>query len=656
MKRTISVAAILLCISLLMLLYWTKPSRAQTPNQSSGAPSSAAPQTSANNAASVSLPFKYNLTCQGCHGAGKTLPYLAGELFHKEPHAAYDQSTHSRPDQIGRKPAVCADCHAVNGDLTTMLPKSDSKSTIHPSNIARTCGKCHTEPSKSFHDSIHGKAQEKGINTAATCADCHSAHNIFPVNDARSSLHRVNTPNTCGKCHSDIRDDFMTSSHGQGLGKGDDKTPVCTTCHTAVSHAKAPASTRDFAIGIPNQCGKCHETQSPTYRDSFHGQATALGLKPAASCADCHTPHRNLPPNNPHSSVNQANLLQTCGACHKEANANFVAFDPHAEPKNRERSPLIYWVYKFMNLLLTSVFIFFGIHTLLWLQRSIVGVFRKETRRHRDGEQWVTRFVSHHRFTHILIVVSFLALAGTGLPLMFYYTNWGQNMVNGVGGLQVTRFVHRAFAVVTLIYALYHIGYILWRRFGKGERVLGGADSMLPRLKDLTDFYGMVRWFLYIDKKPPKFDRWTYWEKFDYFAVFWGVPIIGLSGLMLWIPTFITKFLPGSFLNLAMIVHSDEALLAIGFIFTFHFFHNHMRPENFPLDTVIFTGKLPLERFKEERPLEYERLEQSGELQNLLVPPPTKRERLVTTLFGAISYLIGLFLIVAIFTTLIVHR
>ena len=84
--------------------------------------------------------------------------------------------------------------------------------------------------------------------------------------------------------------------------------------------------------------------------------------------------------------------------------------------------------------------------------------------------------------------------------------------------------------------------------------------------------------------------------------------MIGVSGLMLWFPDFFTKFLPGWALNAAYIIHSDEALLATGFIFLFHFFHTHLRPESFPMDPVIFTGSMPLHRFKEERPLEYQRM------------------------------------------------
>jgi cytochrome b subunit of formate dehydrogenase len=278
-----------------------------------------------------------------------------------------------------------------------------------------------------------------------------------------------------------------------------------------------------------------------------------------------------------------------------------------------------------------------------------VGLARGETRRVRDGEQWVVRFNRSNRATHAVLVVSFLVLAGTGLPLMFYATGWGQTAASWFGGLGVMRVLHRVFAVVTFGYAIYHLGYLLWLGLVKRERgLLFGPDSMMPRGRDVADLYGMVLWFLYLKKRPPRFDRWTYWEKFDYFAVFWGVPVIGLSGLLLWFPEVVSTFLPGWVLNVATIVHSEEALLATGFIFAFHFFHNHMRPENFPLDTVIFTGKLPLARFEEERPEEYGRLVEQGRLEEVLAEPPTRRERLLATAFGSVAYAAGLVLVVAI--------
>ena len=598
-----------------------------------------------------------SLDCQGCHGAGKTLPYLGGALFHTDAHKAYEQNVHGQAILNNKKGASCLDCHSSNGKTDTIFPKTDLRSTINRVNIARTCGKCHDQQALSFQDSIHGQGQARGINAAATCSDCHGAHNNFPASDPRSQLSKANTPDTCAKCHSSIQSDFKASAHHKAWMQGNQRAPVCTTCHTAVSHAKAPATLRDFDLQIIQTCSKCHEKQAPSYRDTFHGQSTALGFRTAATCVDCHTPHSNLPAADARSSVNGAHLVQTCGRCHKNATVAFVTYDPHAEPKDKRRSLVIYSTYTFMSLLFLGVFGFFGLHTLLWLQRSIVGVVRGETQRIRDGEQWVVRFNKSNRLTHIVIVVSFLALAATGLPLMYYYTNWAQTLARSLGGVRFTRILHRLFAVVTFGYAFYHLGYLFWLRFVKHERGLFfGPNSMVPHWSDLQDFYRMLRWFLYRDKKPPQLDRWTYWEKFDYFAVFWGVPIIGLSGLMLWFPGFFTKFLPGSFLNVAMIVHGEEALLATAFIFAFHFFHNHMRPENFPLDTVVFTGKLPLERFKEERPKEYERMVEEGTLDEIITGPPSPRARMFATVFGFTAYVIGLILVVAIFATFLSTR
>jgi hypothetical protein len=132
--------------------------------------------------------------------------------------------------------------------------------------------------------------------------------------------------------------------------------------------------------------------------------------------------------------------------------------------------------------------------------------------------------------------------------------------------------------------------------------------------------------------------------------------VIGLSGLILWFPKFFTLFLPGVALNLATIIHSEEALLATGFIFAFHFFHNHLRPENFPMDISVFTGKVPLERFKEERPAEYQRLVDEDKLNDVLTDPPTRTTRLWSNIFGATAYIIGLFLVVAIFYTLLRYK
>jgi cytochrome b subunit of formate dehydrogenase len=142
----------------------------------------------------------------------------------------------------------------------------------------------------------------------------------------------------------------------------------------------------------------------------------------------------------------------------------------------------------------------------------------------------------------------------------------------------------------------------------------------MPRWQDAKDMFAHFKWFIWRGERP-SFGRWTYWEKFDYFAVFWGIVVIGSTGLTLWFPVFFTRFLPGPFINVATIIHSDEALLATGFIFTVHFFNTHLRPEKFPMDTTIFTGHMPLAEFKRDKPREYAELVASGKLEERLEEP-----------------------------------
>ncbi len=154
----------------------------------------------------------------------------------------------------------------------------------------------------------------------------------------------------------------------------------------------------------------------------------------------------------------------------------------------------------------------------------------------------------------------------------------------------------------------------------------------------------MIRWFFGQGPKP-KFDRWTYWEKFDFLAVYWGMFAIGLSGLMLWFPEFFCIFLPGWVLNIAHIVHSDEALLASGFIFTVHFFNTHFRPSKFPFDPVIFTGRLPKYELVEERPEQYKRLVAQNRLETYRSTYPSAWVDLFSNVMGFAMLAIGLFCI-----------
>jgi hypothetical protein len=147
------------------------------------------------------------------------------------------------------------------------------------------------------------------------------------------------------------------------------------------------------------------------------------------------------------------------------------------------------------------------------------------------------------------------------------------------------------------------------------------------------------------------FDRWTYWEKFDYWAVFWGMAIIGGSGLLLWFPGAASTVLPGWVFNVATLIHGEEAFLAAVFLFTVHFFNNHFRPDKYPPpDIVMFTGTVPLEEFKREHTLEYERLVKSGELRKHLVDAPPRQMTVGSRILGITLIVFGLILLVLVIT------
>jgi len=240
-----------------------------------------------------------------------------------------------------------------------------------------------------------------------------------------------------------------------------------------------------------------------------------------------------------------------------------------------------------------------------------------------ETERQVVRFTRLERVLHIIMIVSFISLALTGMTLKFSYTGWANVLSRILGGYESAGYIHRIAAVFMFGIFVTHLYNLLTKKrkeAGSLRALLLGPDTMLPTKNDLQEFIASMKWFLNLGPRP-QYGRWTYWEKFDYFAVFWGVFVIGSTGLMLWFPEIFTLLMPGWFINVATIIHSDEALLAVGFIFTVHFFNTHLRPEKFPMDLVIFTGRVPLEEFKEERPKEYEELKNSGELESLMAEP-----------------------------------
>jgi cytochrome b subunit of formate dehydrogenase len=229
------------------------------------------------------------------------------------------------------------------------------------------------------------------------------------------------------------------------------------------------------------------------------------------------------------------------------------------------------------------------------------------------------RFNVFHRWMHFLVFVSFTVLVFTGMPLKYKDTEWARWSMDLFGGVTAAGVYHRIAAIVTVFYWTLEFTFMLVMVVRSRGKLLRSPGTMMPGKKDLEDMIGMFAWFFGKGPKP-QFDRYTYWEKFDYMSLMAGTVIIGMTGFMMWFPLWFTKVLPGIFLNIALVIHSNEALLAMGVIFIFvHFFSAHVKPESFPLDKVIFTGSLPVDHYKAERPLEYARRVREGTLDEVLV-------------------------------------
>ena len=632
-----------------------------------------------------------DLDCTDCHAqladadaskphAKKVGPPTCSEC-HEDADKAYRGSVHGRAQATGKKGmALCADCHGAHD----IVKVKDSRSRVYKMRLPFTCAKCHqnaamskqhniqaTQAAKHYMESIHGRALLKhGLHAAPSCTDCHGAHDIQPHEHPQSKISHGNVPKTCGQCHKVIQKVYSKSVHGKTRAKGDKKrVPVCIDCHTA--HTIVRPTNGKFKLESDRMCGQCHSDRLRRYRESYHGKAIALGLGKVAACYDCHGHHDIMPSSDSRSHLSQKNILATCRNCHPGAGPKFVSYMAHADHTDKKQYPLLYWAFICMTSLLLCVFAFFGLHTLLWFFRSLRTIMKDpkafwEARRKASEQipgKIFVRFRPVDRFCHVLVIISFLLLVITGMPLKFYQAGWASVMFDMMGGAVVAGALHRFGALLTGLYFAIHISRLLFALWSRRKdmrnandrfsirgalKVVLGPDSPVPNFQDLRDFWAHFKWF--IGRGPrPQFDRWTYWEKFDYMAVFWGVAVIGLSGLIMWMPEIATKLLPGWAINVALVIHSDEALLAAGFIFTFHFFNSHFRPEKIPMDPVIFSGRITEAEMLHERGRQYDRLKEAGLLEREKLGDEYSRWKHIIFPLGLLAFATGLVLVLAIY-------
>jgi cytochrome b subunit of formate dehydrogenase len=261
-------------------------------------------------------------------------------------------------------------------------------------------------------------------------------------------------------------------------------------------------------------------------------------------------------------------------------------------------------------------------------------------------ERFFTRFTREQRTLHAVLFSTFLGLAATGLPLRFSQSFWARKFASGFGGFGAILFFHKLCAVVLTLAFLVHVKDLFTRSVVHREKgIFWGPNSMVANWKDVKDLVGHLRWFVGLGPRP-QFGRYAYWEKFDYWAVFWGMIVIGFSGYAMWFAPFFARFLPGWALNAVLVIHSEEGLLAILFIFSIHFVNTHLRPDSFPMDMVVFTGVESEEEFRTKRPQEYEKLVREGKLEARVGEAPAVWYTNFSKIAGFTAIFIGLTLLV----------
>ena len=565
-------------------------------------------------------------TCVDCHTDVKSLVHetppqkIACVQCHADAQDAYAHSTHAKASKGGKTPAAnCEDCH---GGVHEIVATGDAQSPVNHANIPATCGRCHgqkflmesngvsAQPFISYQESVHGRATEKGSTKAAVCTDCHGSHKILAPNDDQSSIAKFNVPNTCGKCHTEIEHTFNQSAHGQAIARGNGQSPSCTDCHgihSIKSHAdpNSPVSEKNLSR---DTCARCHEgvrlsrefglpgNRVSSYMDSYHGLASEGGSVVAANCSSCHGVHNILPSSDPHSTINKANLNATCGKCHKGATQKFTLTRVHLEDGTHPKdigSIVTRWVrIVYVVLILAVIGAMFLHNAIMWRSKAMA--------RRRMQNPMMVRMTTNQRWQHLVLLTSFIILVITGFALKFP-DSWLAEVL-GMGE-RLRSIIHRVAGVVLMGAGVYHVFYLAALR--EGRRLI---CDIVPRPKDLRDAVQAMLYYLGLSRDKPKFGRFTYGEKAEYWALVWGTALMGLTGVMIWAKVWVGNLLARWWVDVATAVHFYEAILATLAIVVWHFYQVFGDPDVYPMNWAWWDGKMSVEHYREEHELDTESL------------------------------------------------
>lgn len=573
------------------------------------------------------------MDCVNCHSDITEVPH-AGKLArvncancHDEAAEVLSKSIHGITAAAGNTDAPsCTDCHGTH----EIRLKSDPASLINPKNVSATCARCHSDPEtskrnhfnivdpfKTYKESIHYQKLQEGM-AAATCSECHSHHLILKSEDPESHTSRKNIATTCGHCHEKVSETYQKSIHGKALAHGVTDSPSCTDCHGehGMKSKDDPGSTIYPSNITKTTCPRCHDntkmmskygietSKHVSYENTYHGLALSGGSLVAANCASCHGIHDILPSGDEGSSIHPKHLVVTCGKCHPKANENFVKFKVHTDGKPQNKHDWLVegvrWIY--IVLIILTIGGMLAHNGIIYLHM----LWRKWKFR-RSGILY-TRFSFFEIANHMLLILAFTILVITGFMLKFPNAWW----VEILSMLGISEFlrgtIHRTAGVILILQGIAHFFWSIGTVRGRGE-----TWALLPRPADIGDAIGNMLYHLGISKQKPKFARYTYIDKSEYWAMAWGTGLMAVTGLMLWFPAQVTRYLPAWTVELSEVIHYYEAWLATLAILVWHMFFVWFHPDEYPLSFTWLDGKISEDDLKHHHPGEYEEMKAQEE-------------------------------------------
>ena len=574
--------------------------------------------------------------CLFCHKYQRLRAYDEKEElqnFYVDAHL-FNQSIH--------RDVSCIGCHSdVEQIPHRETEKVDCAKVCHLEKWKAITGEnfSHREVAENLQKSIHGVKPDDPPEIAEIKPDCKYCH----LNDLYVIPEEVPSEKVlarCLNCHKEqgLKETFIHISHRYKHKTSRSPLEIvelCASCH----------ADEDFhnIVGFTGPKKEAVET----YKETIHYRILQMGGNDTAECINCHATqsiHDIRPPSDPQSSIHPDNRYKTCQAegCHPEASPIISAVDSHLS-KHKDKGPEIHIVELIMEGVMFST---------LFMLFSLMGMETYGRLRNRDARffRWLRipqilkqknpgggknmgsvpnlhryvnfspmgdykRYSIHIVISHLLMTISFTVAVVTGLPLFFHNAELSHQVINLMGGIDVTRLIHRVNAMVFTLDCLYHLLVLF---FGTIQKLSKGTfdirRTQFPLWKDLKDLYFDFRYFLGLEERRPRMEKFMYKQKLHYLAMVWGCSVLTLSGCCLLFPEFMVNYLPFpriSF-NILRLMHAEESVLAFLVITLWHLYNVHTAPGRFPIQWTFLNGKITRDHQIEEHFLEYERQVKEG--------------------------------------------